>query len=64
MEKVVKIPTLHGIHTNTLVVLEQAPYGVVEGAVYAPLPIKRVGFTLGTWRQRKRDTSQEVTVQP
>lgn len=48
VKKVVKIPTLHGADADALVLLEQAPYGVVETAIHAPLPIERVGFTLGT----------------
>lgn len=52
VEKVVKIPTLHGVHTDALVLLEQTPYGIIKRAIHAPLPIKCVGFALGTWRQR------------
>lgn len=48
VKKVLNIPTLHGAHADTLVLFEQAPYGVVERAIHAPLAIKRVGFTLGT----------------
>lgn len=55
VQAVVEALPLHGADTDALVVLENAPYAVIQRAVHAPLAVERVGFTLGTWGRNRRE---------